>query len=993
VPFTFASPRFLLLLVAIPLAVWIGRRTLAGLDPIRRRLSMTLRLSGIVLLALALAEVQWKDISEDVQVIFLLDQSLSIPKEKQELALQVVNAARKTMDPRRDKGKLFVFGKDAFPEATLDKDVEISRTSSDISRDHTNLEHALKMALESFEGQNARRRIVLISDGNETMGDAKAAVARAKMTKTRIDVVPLEYAYENEILLDKVVLPSEAKIGEPFKVRAVVQAFRPTRAKIHLYQEGVHIDAREVELQPGANVEVFDLILKKAGFFRISAVVEALDSKDDQLFQNNEGNGFVFVKGESSVLYVHRTGDETAVSRALIDALQSEKLLVTLCPAPQFPQQASGLQIYDAVILDDVPRDAFSTAQMEAIEFAVANEGIGLVMLGGEHSFGAGDWRDTPVEKALPVEMDIKQETTVPDGALCMVMHSCEFPDGNRWGIQVCQASIDTLSSKDQAGLIQFGMGGVEWVFKMQPCTNKAKLKQLAGTMEPGDMPDFDAVFVQALDGLKRTRAAVKHMILLSDGDPSPPTPEILQAYKDNMITCSTVIICPHGGKNGHEHQLMERIAKTLGGKCYFVDNPKELPKIFQRETQQVARSLIVNAQFTPRRQAQSEILKGLGALPPLYGHVLTEPKPRADIALVSHQNAPILAHWQYGAGKSLAFTSDVTARWGADWVRWPGYSNFWAQAIRWVSKDVQESPFQVTTKVEGERGKVVLDAVDERGEFVDGLDVDGVVKSPKEEQFQVKLRQVGPGRYEADFPSKEVGTYTVSVLTRSKDGRRRPSFTTGLVFPYSEEFKKLRTDRALLAAIARAGDGKVVDPHDAIELKNGFRGFFSRDDKTDDDAALKDKWSLLLAIAVGVFLADVAVRRVAIDWGKVWARASAPFRRGPSRAPERVATMDRLLHRKQDVRTVVDDGAPAPPIVVPPVARKFDAGSAAPAAEPVVIAGRGPATTPPTSPAGAVPTPPPQERDAPGGMNRLLEAKRRAMRGKDSGADGETKA
>jgi Ca-activated chloride channel homolog len=255
------------------------------------------------------------------------------------------------------------------------------------------------------------------------------------------------------------------------------------------------------------------------------------------------------------------------------------------------------------VILDDVPRDAFSDAQMKAVEAAVHDEGIGLCMIGGEHSFGAGDWRKTPVEEALPVEMDIKQETVVPNGALVLVMHSCEFPDGNRWGIKICQESIGTLSAKDQVGLIQYGnMGGVEWVFKLQPANNKERLKALAGTMSPGDMPDFDAVFVTALDALKPANAAVKHMILLSDGDPSPPRPEVIAAYKAARITCSTVIICPHGGKNGGEHMFMQRLANELGGKCYYVDEPKDLPKIFQRETQRVARSLIVNADFEPRR-------------------------------------------------------------------------------------------------------------------------------------------------------------------------------------------------------------------------------------------------------------------------------------------------------------------------------------------------------------------------------------------------------
>lgn len=998
IPITFASPKFLLLLLAIPLAVWIGRRTLAGLDPFRRRAAMTLRLAGIALLALALAELQWKDVLDEMQVIFVVDQSLSIPTEQKQAALDVVNAARKTMDPRKDRAKLIVFGKDAFAETTLEKEREVTHTASDIQREHTNIENAIKVALDAFD-PNVRRRIVLISDGNETIGDAlRGAVPLAKARKARIDVVPLEYGYENDILVDKVVMPPEAKLGEPFKVRVVVNAAKSTLAKIDLFQEGEVIESRPVELHAGTNVETFDMVLKKPNFYRISARVQAVNAKEDQIFQNNEGDGFVFVKGESTVLYVHRNDDEDAISRPLIDALRGERISLTLIPAASFPQQAMALQSYDAVILDDVPRDSFSDAQMRAVEAAVNDEGIGLVMIGGEHSFGAGDWRDTPVEKALPVDMDIKQETVVPNGALVMVMHSCEFPDGNRWGIQICQASIDTLSAKDQVGLIQYGnMGGVEWVFKLQPCQNKQRLKALAGSMTPGDMPDFDAVFVTALDALKPANAAVKHMILLSDGDPSPPRAEVLAAYKAARITCSTVIICPHGGKNGGEHMFMQRLANELGGKCYYVDDPKELPKIFQRETQRVARSLIVNADFKPRLAQRSEILKGIEGLPNLKGHVLTEPKPRAEVPLVSHQGAPILAHWQYGAGKSIAFTSDATNRWAANWVHSSVFPNFWGQAIRWVSKDVQESPFQVSTRVQGETAKITLDAVDNQGNFIDGLTVEASVRSPKDEKTKRTLKQVAPGRYEVELPAKDVGAYTVSLLTTDKNGRRRHSATTGMVVPYSEEFKKLQTDRVFLAALARAGDGQLIEPKTVLAgPTTKWKGFFARDDKNELDTALRDKWALVLAICAFCFLADVAIRRVAIDWDKLFGKVRAAFARGPRREAERIATMDRLMQRKQEVRVEktgsdVEAITPAPSVERPKLA-KFEASATASSSEGPVIAGAKSEPVKPGEPKAAAPTDKPKDPAQGAFTNRLLEAKRRALRGMDEKKDDEEK-
>jgi hypothetical protein len=474
-------------------------------------------------------------------------------------------------------------------------------------------------------------------------------------------------------------------------------------------------------------------------------------------------------------------------------------------------------------------------------------------------------------------------------------------------------------------------------------------------------------------------------MILLSDGDPSPPTPELLAAYKQAKITCSTICICSHGGRNGGEHMLMQRLANELGGKCYYVDEPKELPKIFQRETQRVARSLIVNADFVPRRAQRSEILKGIEGLPSLKGHVLTEPKPRADVPLVSAQGAPILAHWQYGAGKSLAFTSDATNRWAANWVHWGGFQNFWGQAIRWVSKDVQDTPFQVSTRVQGERGKITLDAVDDKGNFIDGLTVEGAVRSPRDERIDVKLKQVAPGRYEADFAAKDVGAYTVSLLTKDKDGKRRHSFTTGMVFPYSEEFKKLKTDRVLLAQIAKAGDGEVVEPATVLQGPGGkWKGFFARDDRTEVDTALRDKWNLILAIAVFCFLLDVAVRRVAIDWDKVFAKVRAVFARGPRKEAERLATMDRLMQRKQEVRvekTGSDVEGPALPVERPRPAAKFEATQTPSAGAPTVLGAKSEVAKP-GEPKLAAPPPKKDEPQQGPFTNRLLEAKRRALRG-----------
>jgi uncharacterized membrane protein len=967
-PITFASPEYLLLLLPLALVVWlIGRRSLSGLDPFRRRATLGLRLATVALIVLALAEVEWRDLTEKLKVVIVVDHSRSIPEDKTALALRLVNAAKAQMDPARDSGELVVFGREAFVETSLRKDEEqqITGFASHLERTYTNIEAAVRRAVEAID-EGTRGRIVLVSDGNQTLGDVNAAVARARAAQIAVDVVPLEYAYGNELLVEKIVLPPEAKLGEPFLARVVTHAVARTPARVRLWQGGELVETRDVVLEPGANVEQFQLQLDRPDFFRIEASVEPLDRTQDQLAQNNTAHGFVFTRGKAQVLYVHDEADpEGAEGRHLLEALAEEQLRVVVAPAATFPLEPMALQGYDAVILDDVARTSLSERQQVAIEKAVGDMGIGLIMIGGERSFGPGEWRGSPVEAALPVEMDIKQEEVIPDGALVMVIHSCEFAEGNAAAVKVCKKAVDGMSAKDTVGVLIYGNSGNEWVVAPQRALNKPGIKTQINGMQPGDMPDFDGIFRMALESLKGMTASVKHMIVMSDGDPSPPASTLLQQCRDNRITVSTICYFSHDGPQGASAQVMRRIANMTGGKFYYLDNPEDLPRIFTKEAQRVSRSLIVNQTFVPTSRSPSPVLTGVEGLPQLTGFVLTEPKPRADVPLVSPDGSPILAHWQYGVGKSLAFTSDAKPRWATDWVQWPGFRRFWSQAVRWVSKDVQESVFQTSTSVRGDRGVLVLDAVTPDGELIDGLTVKARVVAPQSgETHEVTLRQRGAGRYEGDFPVSQVGTYTVSILTRDAEGDTSHSVTTGLVFPYSDEFKRLRSDRTFLEEVARQGDGQVLEVDDVL---SGTVNLWDRA-RLGERIALEERWTWALATALLLFLLDVGVRRIAIDWSKLWAQGKAIITRS---APPAQSTMDRLRERKQVVReeTLVKF---TPSAEAPTDATVAGASAPLVTGAPDVKPGQGPK---PSLPKPAAPGAPAEE----GYTNRLLAAKKRA--------------
>src|SRR5690606_24188571 len=183
------------------------------------------------------------------------------------------------------------------------------------------------------------------------------------------------------------------------------------------------------------------------------------------------------------------------------------------------------------------------------------------------------------------------------------------------------------------------------------------------------------------LAGLQASDAMTKHMIIISDGDPQPPTPALLGQYVASQISVSTVAVFPHGTNT----QVMQQIASATGGRFYFPNDPKTLPQIFIKEAKTLRRSMIQNETFTPEAGFPSPILKGIDAMPALHGYVITTPKPRSTTILEvpdAEEPEPVLATWRHGLGTTAAFTSDLSPNWGKDWVTWDRYRAFVQQLI-----------------------------------------------------------------------------------------------------------------------------------------------------------------------------------------------------------------------------------------------------------------------------------------------------------------------
>ncbi len=418
--------------------------------------------------------------------------------------------------------------------------------------------------------------------------------------------------------------------------------------------------------------------------------------------------------------------------------------------AVSLPDDLAVLLDTDAIILANVDCGSLTFQQQEMLCRYVNDLGGGLIMTGGPNTFGAGGWIGSPVAQILPVDLDPPQKKQLPKGALALIMHACEMPQGNYWGKKVAASAVGTLSRLDLVGILAYDWqgGSNNWVRALGPVGDKDEVIAAIEQMQMGDMPSLHDLLQQAYDALVKCDAAQKHVIVITDGDPAPPTQALLDQLAAAKITCTGVCIWPHSPAS---KQNLQVLAQSTGGRYYDVTDPAALPQIFIKEAQVVRRALIVEEPFTPQISfGLSEILKGVTPpLPNLDGYVLTGAKGGLNqLVLATHQADPLLATCQSGLGRCVVFTSSADSRWAGQWLQWGDFARFWEQVVRWAGKPAQSTECEIATDVEGQEATVRVQALDSQGKSLQLAALQGQVLTPEMKSEPLSLTQTGPGQY-----------------------------------------------------------------------------------------------------------------------------------------------------------------------------------------------------------------------------------------------------
>lgn len=975
----FDHPWVLLLLpLLVAGAIYAYRKDFRLVGP-RKKWVVGFRTAICVLLIFVLAGFHTYTLTLNKEVVFVADRSASVSSAVpiDEWISEAVKAKGE-----RDLAGALSFGMNTVVDKSLNESAEVPGWGQrEVSREFTHIERALSLAGSLFQG-NENRRMVLISDGMENVG---AVLDEAQLLKERgitVDVLKVDSPEQKDASIEEFFVPEKLYPAESFAFEVLVRSTYAGSGELRLYEDNREIGRHAVTLERGDNRYSLQGLARETGLHRYRAEIYI---QGDEQSANNAHYAFTRVTGSPKVLIVEGASGtsgnlENALSAGLIDH--------SVITPGMLPSELSKYAAYDSIVFNNVSGEQVGGRQMELIEQAVRSYGVGFMMVGGQDSFGMGGYFKTPIEQLLPVSMELEGKREVPSLGLVLVIDRSGSMSGDKMRLAIESAirTVELLREKDTVGVLAFD-DTPWWVVEPQKLDDKESVISSINGIPSGGGTDIYPAVADATAKMLELEAQRKHIILLTDGQSAGSSgyTNLIESMLEGNITMSTVAV----GRDA-DVQLLESLAAGAKGRYYLVEDETTLPAIFSREAAMIARTYIVDKPFVPATVQGGDWSSWFkGGLPQIYGYVATTPKSTAQTVLASPEPDPLLARWQYGSGRTVAWTSDMIGKWSRDWVAWSSFPGLFTDMVKWTFPQFSSSTFEVETEQSGNEVHFTVRAAGEPYPS----QLTGKVTGNNAEEAEIVLSQVSPGNYEGVMTVAEPGSFLLHV-SGSEAEPGGGSTSTGFVVPYSPEYR-LGTDfdpAERMEALAELTGGRLL-AWDQPEAAYDFTPYPQR--KLDD-------WDrLLLILALLLWVCDIAVRRLAVSWSRIFERLTAGLARRPAAsggavpaAPREDSGLGRLAARKSRTAafyggsdagadrvravSVEDGGAPAeaPPARPPLHSGADDGGSAA----------AGKRTAGPSSPPPRVETKaeegaegssaPGQER-----LGRLLEAKRRGGR------------
>lgn len=839
----FARPLLLLLLPAyIALIYLIDRRGGRRSRRIKHRVARVMRclLTCLCVLALAAPSVV---LPGGQQAVWILADASASARGMQDQMTQSVRTALENKDASVNAG-VIAFGGNAMVEKPLAQDGTYNGVTTAVDAQASDLSSALTLA-SALLPEDAQGRIVVLSDG--ATEDVRAAAQQLAARGVTVDFQSFSGDALPDAQISQLNVPSRVYQGQSFTVTVQVTANHDAAGTLVLYQNRTPVSSREVTLRRGDNTFTFRDTAADTGVVTYEA---RLISEGDSCAQNDSMGGYVYVQGAPKLLLVEGRQGEGSEMAAMLSAAAMQ--YETVLPA-QLPYDAEQLRQYDGVVLVNVDYDAADEEQWAALDSAVRVLGRGLTVIGGDSSYALGGYRGSKLEDMLPVTIDVRNKLDLPSLALMLVIDKSGSMSDGMFGTtrlelakEAAMRAAEVLTPNDQVGVIAFD-DAAKWVVNLQKAEDVEAIQNQIGTIRPGGGTAFFTALYEATYALMNAQAQQKHIIFLTDGEAGDTGYlQLCDIMQQNDITLTTVAV-----GSGADQATLRTLAQQGGGRAYAANEFDNLPKIFTKETYLVSGSYVQNRTFTPVITEQSALTDFEG-FPQLSGYLAATEKSLATVSLMSDREDPILAWWQYGAGRVVTFMADSRGAWTSEFLQWDQAAAFYGGMAAFTLPG-EEREGQLTTERQGDALRIVYTAPEGAQT---GLSTSVTALLPDGTQTQLALQESAPGVYEGEIAAAQLGAYALRVEQRDASGELQRVMEGGAVNGYSGEYdlRNQNAESTLPYLSALTGGREITDS--AEMLKSTHAVVRARRDLTQP---------LLWALMV-LLLCDIALRRLSWD-------------------------------------------------------------------------------------------------------------------------------
>lgn len=706
-------------------------------------------------------------------------------------------------------------------------------------RGATNLEAGVAAAVAAAPRGG---RVVLLSDGEQTTGDALEAVAAARARDVRIDAVPLERGDLPDAALVRLDAPPAVHEGDTISLLLTVRSTGIGGATLSVARDGSKAARQAIRLHQGDNPFTLSYTAASVGWhtFRV-----AVQFPGDQRPQNDVLTSSVSVGAPPRAIVA-----SVSPNPRIAAILTARGVRTTVARPDSLPSDAAGYADVDAVVLDDIPAYRLATRQLNALSAAVRDAGLGLLTLGGRHAYSLGGYAHSALDSVLPVASlspgDLQRRHLAVELVLDRSGSMADTAGGE--GIpkmtMALSAARDTAAfvsaHADELGIVAFDITPHQ-VLPMQRVTPGPATTRVVSRINRLTADGGTDIYLGLRAGLNQVLASKspnRHIILLTDGISQPHNYSgLLQELKRDHIAVATVAL-----GTDVDSDLLRRIARATGGNAYTTKRARDLPKIFVKETRLSAEPIQLNGPQQVLPQASSPVVRSLVGvkLPSLSGNVVTRLRPGAQVDLIarssSNKTEPALAQWGYGTGRVVSWTPGLGAPWATEWTP---RTALWNDAVRWVARVLPPAPASATAR-SGTLTSLQVDLA-AAGPTPESR-LSAVLRRPGGTPSRIRLNESTPSVYTANVAPLPAGSYELALSLPDAVGGPQ---LLRVDVPYAAEYLPTGLGRSTLGQLVVQTGGSLLQPGNPGALTGDRRA-----------------WRVpLLVLALVLFLTSVAAR------------------------------------------------------------------------------------------------------------------------------------